>query len=183
MSAITPIKVAEYRDERLEIVSNGAVIRELSYFSSIINHSRREWGINMVNPIPLVKKSANPQGRSRTLSNDELERLFKACKPRVKNGNIWALPVGKSTGPNNKEGKDRIRAAHLKHGEETLEAKAERNAKSVMFRYLTDIGNHCDLFYKQLKTRGRPPSGYKQLDLSDPEQLALAILKIVQTKL
>jgi integrase len=95
MTALTPIKVVEYRDERLKIVSNGAVIRELSYFSSIINHARREWGINIVNPIPLVKKPASPQGRSRTLSNDELERLLKACIPRVKNGNIWVLPVVK----------------------------------------------------------------------------------------
>jgi len=38
-------------------------------------------------------------------------------------------------------------------------------------------GHHCNMFYKQLKTRGRPPSGYAQLNLSDPEQLALAILK------
>lgn len=47
-----------------------------------------------------------------------------------------------------------VLAAHLKHGEETLEAKAERSAKSVMFRYLTDLGNHCDMFYKEIKTRG-----------------------------
>ena len=52
---------------------------------------------------------------------------------------------------------------------------AQRSAKSVMFRYLTDIGNHSNMFYKQLKTRGRPPSGYTQLNLTDPEQLALAI--------
>lgn len=68
-------------------------------------------------------------------------------------------------------------AAHWKHGEETLEAKAERNSKSAMFRYLTDLGNHCSLFYKQLKARGRPPSGYAQLVLTDQEQLAIAILK------
>ena len=36
-------------------------------------------------------------------------------------------------------------------------AKAGRSEKSLMFRYLTDIGNHCEMFYKQLKTRGRPP--------------------------
>jgi hypothetical protein len=59
---------------------------------------------------------------------------------------------------------------------------AERNARSLMFRYLTDIGNHCNMFYKQLKTRGRPPSGYTQLDLTDPEQLALAIFKILPSK-
>jgi hypothetical protein len=61
---------------------------------------------------------------------------------------------GLSTGPKTQEGKERIRAAHLKHGQETKEAKAERSAKSVMFRYLTDIGNHCNMFYTQLKTRG-----------------------------
>jgi len=89
---------------------------------------------------------------------------------------------GLSTGPKTKEGKDRIRAAHFKHGQETKEAKAERSEKSMMFRYLTDIGNHCNMFYKQIKTRGRPPSGYAQLDLEDPEQLALAILKTLPIK-
>jgi integrase len=95
MIQLTPAKVAQYRDERLKKVSAGAVIRELAYISSIINHSRREWGINMTNPVPLVKKPPSPQGRNRTLNSDELERLFKACMPRVKNGNIWVLPIVK----------------------------------------------------------------------------------------
>ena len=89
---------------------------------------------------------------------------------------------GLSTGPKTQEGKERIRAAHLKHGQETKEAKAERSAKSVMFKYLLDLGNHVGLFYMQLKTRGRPPSGYTQLDLTDPEQLALAILRTLPSK-
>ena len=54
---------------------------------------------------------------------------------------------------------------------------AERSAKSLMFRYLNDIGNHVGLFYKEIKTRGRAPSGYAKLDLTDPKQLAMAILK------
>jgi integrase len=95
MIQLTPAKIAQYRDERLKKVSAGAVIRELAYISSIINHSRREWGINMTNPVPFVKKPPSPQGRNRTLTNDELERLFKACIPRVKNGNIWVLPIVK----------------------------------------------------------------------------------------
>lgn len=95
MTALTSIKVAEYRDERLKIVSAASVIRELSYFSSIINHARREWGINMINPIPLVKKPPSPQGRNRILSEDELNRLFDALKPRVKNANMWILPLTK----------------------------------------------------------------------------------------
>jgi hypothetical protein len=54
---------------------------------------------------------------------------------------------------------------------------AEQNEKSVVFRNLNDIGNHVGLFYKQSKIRGRPPLGCAQLDLTDPEQLALTILK------
>jgi len=95
MIRLTPIKVANYRDERLEVVSNASVIRELSYFSSIINHARREWGINMINPIPLVKKPASTPGRSRILSENELSRLFSALRPRVKNANTWVLPLTK----------------------------------------------------------------------------------------
>jgi len=107
---------------------------------------------------------------------------LQCAKPALKGKVVCQFHGGLSTGPKTKEGKGRIRAAHLKHGEETLEAKAERSAKSVMFRYLTDIGNHCNMFYKKLKTRGRPPSGYMQLDLTDPEQLALAILKTLPSK-
>ena len=59
---------------------------------------------------------------------------------------------------------------------------AERSEKSMMFRYLTDLGNNCNMFYKKLKTRGRHPSGYKHLDLTDPEQLALALLKTLPSK-
>lgn len=95
MTALTPNKVAQYRDERLRLVSSGAVIRELSYFSSIINHARREWGINMINPIPFVKKPPSPQGRNRILTEEELGRLFAALKPQIKSSNHWILPLTK----------------------------------------------------------------------------------------
>ena len=64
-----------------------------------------------------------------------------------------------------------------KNGERTKDAQTERRDKGVMFRYLTDLGNHCNMFYRKINTLGRPPSGYVQLDLTDLEQLALAILK------
>ena len=54
MTALTPAKIAEYRDQRLTQVSSGTVIRELAYISSIINQARREWGINIDNPVRLV---------------------------------------------------------------------------------------------------------------------------------
>jgi hypothetical protein len=107
---------------------------------------------------------------------------LQCSKPALKGKLVCGHHGGYSTGPKTKAGKDRIRAAHLKHGEETLEAKTERSAKSLMFRYLNDIGNQVELFYKQLKTRGRPPSGYAKLDLTDPDQLAIAILRTLPSK-
>jgi len=104
------------------------------------------------------------------------------AKPALKGKMVCQFHSGLSTGPKTKEGKQRIQAAHLKHGNETLEAKAKRSTKSLMFRYLTDMGNHCNMFCKQLKTRGRPPLGYTRLDLADLEQLALAILKTFRAK-
>jgi integrase len=95
MIQLTPAKVAQYRDERLKKVSAGAVIRELAYISSIINHSRREWGINITNPIPFVKKPPSPQGRNRILNDVELNRLLDTLKVTTCRDNIWILPIVK----------------------------------------------------------------------------------------
>jgi hypothetical protein len=70
----------------------------------------------------------------------------------------------------------------IQKGSYTNLVLAERSAKSEMFRYLTDIGNHCNMFYKEIKTRSRPPTGYAKLDLNDPEQMALAIQKTLPRK-
>lgn len=84
-------RIAKYRDERLQEVSAGTVIRELAYFSSIINHARREWGINIANPVLLVRKPPSPQGRNRILSYEEEVELLKACEPKA-NRNIYTRP-------------------------------------------------------------------------------------------
>ena len=51
LANLSATRIAAYRDERLKEVSSGTVIRELAYLSSIINHARREWGINLPNPV------------------------------------------------------------------------------------------------------------------------------------
>lgn len=90
MLALTPSKIAEYRDERLKEVTAGTVIRELCYFSSIINHARREWGINIINPVALVRKPASPKGRTRILEADEKARLMRVLNEAPKNNfSIW----------------------------------------------------------------------------------------------
>jgi hypothetical protein len=69
-----------------------------------------------------------------------------------------------------------------KNGQRTKKVEAELRKQVVLLRYLTDLGNHCKLFYKEIKTRGRPPAGYAKLDLTDLEQLVLAIMKTLGRK-
>ena len=133
------------------------------------------------NPEPYLT-TAGGKMRCRRCKAQSSRTKLQCSKPALKDKAVCGHHGGLSTGPKTKEGKDRIRAAHFKHGEETLEAKAERNEKSVMFRYLTDLCNHCNMFYRQIKNLGRPPSGYTQLNLTDQEQLALAILKTLPSK-
>jgi integrase len=92
LANLSASKIAKYRDERLKQVSNGTVIRELAYLSSIINHARREWGININNPVTQVRKPASPAGRTRILSPEESLRLLKALEP-IGRQNIWTRPV------------------------------------------------------------------------------------------
>lgn len=84
-------RIAKYRDARLQEVSAGTVMRELAYFSSIINHARREWDINIANPVMLVRKPPSPQGRNRILSHEEEVKLLQACEPKA-NRNIYTRP-------------------------------------------------------------------------------------------
>lgn len=92
MAALTPKAVAAYRDERLKQVKPATVIRELAFLSAIINHARREWDINITNPIALVRKPPSPQGRDRVLSSDEEVRLLAELVPTGRI-NVWLLPA------------------------------------------------------------------------------------------
>ena len=89
---LTASRVAEYRDERLQEVSPGTVIRDLAYLSAVINHARREWGINVQNPVTLVRKPPAPAGRSRVLSADERATLLTALEPTGRRS-PWLKPI------------------------------------------------------------------------------------------
>ena len=94
MVSLTSQKIAQHRDERLKEIAPATVIRELSYFSSIITYARKEWGININNPVALVARPKNPQGRSRLMNVDETNALFEALRPTGRRS-IWMLPLVK----------------------------------------------------------------------------------------
>ena len=76
MAQLSPKLIADYRDERLKVIKPNTVIRELAVISSIINLARREWGLNIINPVTMIKKPSSTQGRDRILNNEEFDRLF-----------------------------------------------------------------------------------------------------------
>lgn len=92
MANLSAARIAAYRDERLKEVSAGTVIRELAYLSAIINHARREWGINVPNPVQMVRKPQSPQARSRVLTDDEVSKLLSALEPTGRRSN-WTKPA------------------------------------------------------------------------------------------
>lgn len=92
LANLSATRMAAYRDERLKEVSSGTVIRELAYLSSIINHARREWGINVPNPVQMVRKPQSPQARSRVLTEVEIAKLLQALEP-VGRRSHWTKPA------------------------------------------------------------------------------------------
>ena len=89
--------------------------------------------------------------RCRRFKAQSSRTKLQCPKPALKGKAFCGHHGGSSTGPKTMEGKDHIRVAHLKHGDTTLEAKIERSEKSAMFRYLTDIGNHCSCYTINLR--------------------------------
>lgn len=92
MAALTPKVIARYRDLRLRDVSPATVIRDLAMLSSVINHSRREWGIAISNPVALIRKPASEPGRNRVLEPEEEDRLLEALKPEGRRSH-WVSPI------------------------------------------------------------------------------------------
>jgi integrase len=92
MANLSAAQIATYRDKRLEEVSAGTVIRELAYLSAIINHARREWGINVPNPVQMVRKPPSPQARSRVLTDEEISKLLQALEPTERRSH-WTKPA------------------------------------------------------------------------------------------
>jgi integrase len=92
IAKLTPGVVAAFRDERLRKVGAGAVIRDLSLVSAVVNHARREWGVTAPNPCELVRKPPTPPGRTRVLSMEEEVRLLAALAPTGRR-NPWMLPL------------------------------------------------------------------------------------------
>ena len=79
-AGLTPAAIREWRDQRLREVAPATVNRGLAVLSHVIEHARREWGIDMpLNPVASVSRPKNARGRTRRLVGTEERRLLAAC--------------------------------------------------------------------------------------------------------
>ncbi|QWE02303.1 site-specific integrase [Polynucleobacter sp. JS-JIR-II-b4] len=192
MVALTPQKIAQHRDERLREIAPATVIRELSYFSSIITHARKEWGININNPVALVSKPKNPQGRSRILDNAETNALFEALRPTGRRS-IWMLPLVKlalETAMRRSELLG-LRWEHIDLGRRTIFLELTKNGTSRTvplsthaIQILTEMPRNLDgrvfpvthVVVSQAFNRARKQAGVKDIRFHDLRHMAITRL-------
>ncbi|MFO8241255.1 MAG: site-specific integrase, partial [Dissulfuribacterales bacterium] len=85
---ITSSLVTEYRDARLREVSAYTVRQELALLSHVFTIARREWNVQIDNPVANVKRPRAPEGRLRFLSKEETERLLAEAR-KSRNLNLY----------------------------------------------------------------------------------------------
>lgn len=103
VATLKPLDFARYRDERLKIRAPGTVQREMALFSAVLEVGRKEWGLNVENPIRSVKLPKSNNERSRRLTEEEQAILLAEMdkETRRSNGalaaggvrNIWIKPL------------------------------------------------------------------------------------------
>jgi integrase len=98
IASIRGVDIARYRDERLQRIKPGSLRRELTILSQLFEVSRKEWGINVHNPVRDIKLPADNGARNRRLrdakdgSDSEERRLLAACR-KCRNPSL--LPIVK----------------------------------------------------------------------------------------
>jgi len=85
VAGIRGVDIARYRDERLRKVSSATVKRDLVIVSHLFETARREWGIQVQNPVRDIKLPPHSRARDRRLQpgcggeEGEEKRLLAAC--------------------------------------------------------------------------------------------------------
>jgi integrase len=90
VAGIRGVDIARFRDERLHNVSSATAKRDLVLLGQLFAVARKEWGINVHNPVRDIKLPAENRPRDRRLRADEEARLLAACRAAR---NPWLLPV------------------------------------------------------------------------------------------
>jgi integrase len=102
LASLRPVDFSSYRDERLTTVSQNTTLRELALISSVFNACKKDWSINVGNPIADIRKPKAGKCRTRRLTGDEEVRLLSAAEdsqaPTLKMCITLAIETGMRAG-------------------------------------------------------------------------------------
>lgn len=105
LTALTPDRLAEWRDGELERVSAASVARDWNLLNHILSVAVREWEWLPANPLQKLKRPAKGKPRRRVWTDEEVERfLYCTCWPgdtlqaRVGDALLFALETGMRAG-------------------------------------------------------------------------------------
>jgi integrase len=76
LSTVDATHVAKWRDERLQSVSAGTVLREWTLLAHAFQIAVREWRMLPASPMTGVRRPVEPPPRERLISDDERDRLL-----------------------------------------------------------------------------------------------------------
>ena len=80
LTAITPQRLAVYRDARMQVVSASTIQKEFALLSHLFNVARREWGLPVDNPVGEISRPKVNNNRTRFLTKEEAQRLLECAK-------------------------------------------------------------------------------------------------------
>ncbi|WP_158515147.1 site-specific integrase [Bordetella sp. H567] len=80
ITALTAGALSQYKTQRLRVVAPGTVSQELAILHRAYVLAREEWGIDFPGPIPRTRKPPQPKGRTRRVSDEELDRVLAATE-------------------------------------------------------------------------------------------------------
>jgi integrase len=99
LSRLDASAIASYRDERLKLVSGGAVRRELTILQHCLKVAMERWGVRLSdNPVQQVARPGHAASRTRRLLDDELGGLLRLLSrhrnPLIREVFLFALASG-----------------------------------------------------------------------------------------
>lgn len=127
-------------------------------------------------PLPSVAKYGAKQCKA----------ISKNLKRRCRNAAAFGCSTCRYHGAWRKESRNTLQGVNhpqYRHGEKTKESVEKHQQTLLRLHTLEEIGYHIKMFPEgSPRTRGRKPAGCEPLNLAEPNQMALAILKTMPHK-
>lgn len=161
--------------------SPSTIVRYLAALSHVFTVAMKEWQWIDDNPMRKVSKPKEPRGRVRFLSDDERERLLKACRESSNPDLYLAVVLALSTGARSMEIMS-LRWPQVDLGRKMITLHETKNNE---IRALPLVGHAFDLMQERSKIRrldtdlifpGKAP--LKPIDLRAPWEAALEKARI-----